>query len=514
MCLLLAVCCMALTSLASAADFTYRGQLYEQGLPATGYYSLRLSLYAGADSGVRLLGPLTLDRVGVLDGQFETSLHLPALDAARAWLAVEVKAADAAGDFIAIDERSPVDIDGGVCPADWSLTGNAGTTSANVLGTTDLKTLSLVANDKAALRLVPNSLGTAAGPKVIAGNLVNSASAFGATIAGGGGDNAPNVVSGVYGTVGGGNGNEASAEAVVAGGKDNLASGTQSSVGGGFDNHASNAFATVAGGDINTASGYQSAVGGGVSNVAAGTNSVVAGGNGNAAVRIGSTVSGGSHNCAGGSNSWAGGTDAKIRRGNSAPAVSGCEGVPSTAASDGDNNTFMWADDQGSLLSTGPNQFMVRAEGGFWFGSSGTAPPIPAGRLIQTSTGAYLTSGGAWSNASSRTLKEAFATVDPGSILEALVSLPISTWRYRASAIEGRHLGPIAEDFADRFGLGNGNDSISTVDASGVALAAIQGLNSKLEAENARLRADLDALRARVEAVLPPAHDLSNGEKK
>ena len=40
--------------------------------------------------------------------------------------------------------------------------------------------------------------------------------------------------------------------------------------------------------------------------------------------------------------------------------------------------------------------------------------------------------------------------------------------------------------------------TLRTVDADGVALAAIQGLNAKLEAENAALRSTLDALTARL----------------
>jgi hypothetical protein len=45
--------------------------------------------------------------------------------------------------------------------------------------------------------------------------------------------------------------------------------------------------------------------------------------------------------------------------------------------------------------------------------------------------------------------------------------------------------------------LAGDGKSISTVDADGIALAAIQGLNAKLESENAALRARLDALEAR-----------------
>jgi hypothetical protein len=51
-------------------------------------------------------------------------------------------------------------------------------------------------------------------------------------------------------------------------------------------------------------------------------------------------------------------------------------------------------------------------------------------------------------------------------------------------------MGPTAEDFASAFGLGADSTGISTVDQSGVALAAIQALAN----ENAELRARLDRL--------------------
>jgi hypothetical protein len=167
--------------------------------------------------------------------------------------------------------------------------------------------------------------------------------------------------------------------------------------------------------------------------------------------------------------------------------------VVNSGDSDGDNGTLAWADSQAAdLVSTGANQFLVRAAGGIWLGANSTVD-IPAGRFINTSTGAHLTTGGTWTNASSRALKTAFADVDAADVLSRVLQLGISTWSYRASD-EGRHMGPIAEDFHALFGLGGDDASISTVDASGVALAAIQGLNEKLEAER-------DALAARVEAV-------------
>jgi hypothetical protein len=56
----------------------------------------------------------------------------------------------------------------------------------------------------------------------------------------------------------------------------------------------------------------------------------------------------------------------------------------------------------------------------------------------------------------------------------------------------------MAEDFHAAFALGSGDRTIATVDTAGVALAAIQGLNAKLEAENAALRERLAAIEARL----------------
>ena len=51
-----------------------------------------------------------------------------------------------------------------------------------------------------------------------------------------------------------------------------------------------------------------------------------------------------------------------------------------------------------------------------------------------------------------------------------------------------KHIGPYAEDFHAAFGLhGESNRTISSQDLDGVALAAIQGLNLKLEEKQAEI---------------------------
>jgi hypothetical protein len=87
-------------------------------------------------------------------------------------------------------------------------------------------------------------------------------------------------------------------------------------------------------------------------------------------------------------------------------------------------------------------------------------------------------------------LKSDVSPFDHDALLETLMDLPISTWSYDASP-QTRHLGPMAQDFSAAFGLGDSDERIHTVDGIGVALAAIQALNHRLETENAALRAEL-----------------------
>ena len=127
--------------------------------------------------------------------------------------------------------------------------------------------------------------------------------------------------------------------------------------------------------------------------------------------------------------------------------------------------------------------------------------------VISTSTGALLTTGGVWQNASDRNRKHAVRPVDGERVLGALRGLPISTWAYDAEPGGVPHMGPMAQDFYATFGLGHDSTSIGTVDADGVALAAVQALEARTRAlaeENAELRARLDGgASGPAEATLP-----------
>jgi hypothetical protein len=115
-------------------------------------------------------------------------------------------------------------------------------------------------------------------------------------------------------------------------------------------------------------------------------------------------------------------------------------------------------------------------------------------KAIDTSTGAYLSAGGTWTNASDVNLKENFVPVSGAEVLERLDRLPISTWNYKTEPA-ARHLGPTAQDFRAAFGLGSDERSISTIDPAGVALAATQELNAEVRDLRSRI-AGLEGLLA------------------
>ncbi len=72
-------------------------------------------------------------------------------------------------------------------------------------------------------------------------------------------------------------------------------------------------------------------------------------------------------------------------------------------------------------------------------------------------------------------------------ILDKLADLPISEWSYVWDGPEVRHLGPMAQDFAAAFGLGDDERKIDLIDANGVTMVAIQALLRRLKALEARV---------------------------
>ena len=240
----------------------------------------------------------------------------------------------------------------------------------------------------------------------------------------------------------------------------------------------------------------------------------MAGGFGNTAYAQGAMVTGGENNQAEGVDSFAAGTGA-------------------LAYSD---HSFVWSDGTvpGGFQSIGPNQFLINASGGVGIGENAPRAAVGIGyattntpqvEITQFNSSDYArfrmdvwnyppnpswemdvtpgatpslqfwnttlrmavdyngnVSATSFNPSSDRNAKENFSPVDVVEVLGKVAALPITRWNFKQDA-GTPHIGPTAQDFHAAFGLGPDDKHIPTVDADGVALAAIQGLNQKLTDE-------------------------------
>jgi len=116
--------------------------------------------------------------------------------------------------------------------------------------------------------------------------------------------------------------------------------------------------------------------------------------------------------------------------------------------------------------------------------------------LTLTQTGNLIILGTLTEN-SNREAKTNIEAVDPAAVLDRVAGLPINTWTYKKEQ-DVEHLGPMAQDFHDAFGLGASNLGITTYDTSGVALASIQALYRMVREQQEELQskeAEIQALR-------------------
>jgi hypothetical protein len=384
--------------------------------------------------------------------------------------------------------------------------------------------------------------GTAAGGR---GNRVSGDFA---TIAGGEGNSAP----GHHSFVGGGDFNNANGDwATMSGGVVNQAEGRYSAIGGGGGNWIVSDLGTIAGGQQNQIEGNFGSIGGGYYNIIRDNADActIAGGwqNSIQTNADGSTISGGTGNTilseGNGftlNSTIAGGVGNQIEARCSTSTISGGESnsilhtmgatigggqrntnsgymatIPGGAMNRAEGNysfaagrralalyagTFVWADNTGSeFTSTNPNEFAVRATGGVRLVTAVNGNGTPTAGVT------LATGSGTWSSLSDRHAKENFTPTNAREVLDKVAALPMTSWNYKTQEKSVRHLGPMAQDFHAAFGLGENDRTITTVDADGVALAAIQGLNAKLEeqikARDARI-AELESRLAGIEKLL------------
>jgi hypothetical protein len=346
--------------------------------------------------------------------------------------------------------------------------GNAFGTTA-LLGATDNQSVAIVVGDSPALRLSPEVDASGnAGVAVIGGFSGNTvaAGAIGATIAGGGflraTDQKP-IVNSVLASLG-----------TISGGDSNVVSG---------------AYGTVAGGESNTASGFAAAIGGGTSNTASGNDATVLGGFANTAAGGSSAVLGGQSNHASGQTSVAAGFFANANQDGCMLFVYWHPGAGGGADCFGTQYQFRVMGDHGLSIDYGTR--LAGGNGSRWAVIGDTVP----GKTFATWTGAYLSDGGSWVNASDRGLKTDFHPVDALQVLAKIDAMPVTQWRYKSQTDE-LHVGPVAQDFYAAFGLGADDRHIATVDEAGIALAAIQALHTLVREKDASIAAQQDEIRS------------------
>jgi hypothetical protein len=379
----------------------------------------------------------------------------------------------------------------------WKTGGNSGTTpDSNFLGTTDNQPLELRVNNTRGLRLEANTNGA---PNLIGGAPVNyvASGVGGATIAGGGGadlfNRYTNRVTADFGTVSGGR-----------------------------DNSARNYAATVGGGYLNAASGFAATIPGGQQNVASGNQSFAAGIRANA-VHDGSFVWSDRSSLdpffstaenqfsvrAGGGIRLAGNLQLdegdyrylSLSGGNSLGYIYGSFPALGDGVHLAYNHYYNKFGSSQILHNDGATSRLTVGYGfvGLYVGGVGAAPVTQ--RLLATSSG--ITVNGTFNNQSDRNAKQDFAPINSAQILEKVARLPLSEWSYKDDPAT-RHLGPVAQDFRAAFEIGTDDRHIAPLDEGGVALAAIQGLNQRMEEQRAELKEkemEITELKQRLDAL-------------
>lgn len=248
---------------------------------------------------------------------------------------------------------------------------------------------------------------------------------------------------------------------------ENIVTTGKATIGPGHTNTGTDAFVA---GYSNTASGSQSTVGGGLNNTASGNYSTVGGGSINTASGNSATVPGGYNCTARGYYSFAAGNRAKANHDGSIVIAA----QSSTASSD-------------SIRSGGDEQMVLRADGGMYITNTGGLAPYNTSRLINTSSGAYLTTSGVWIDASSMEYKENIEQLTVDEAITALHELKPTKFNYKVDKDE-KHVGFIAEEVPELV-ASKDRKGLSPMDIVAVLTSVVQQQQKEIEELKARLNA-------------------------
>lgn len=335
----------------------------------------------------------------------------------------------------------------------------------------------------------------------------------------------------------GGQQNEATnSYATVGGGYRNVAGGSGSFVGGGGTpsfwtdgNRALGGVSAVVGGLANEAQSYGSSIGGGVFNLCAGLYATIPGGRANNALGDHSFAAGKQANALHhGTFVWADSSASEFISAKSNTFLVRAAGGVGLGTANPQANLHLYSTDNPTtfrIQSTGTPgfgrvEFVSNPQGdagewrpafiqsldtggftgglGFYVNGTGIGNRFATNEVMRVLNGrvgigvplpdtalhvAGTVTATAFNPVSDRNAKEDFEAVNPREVLQKVSALPISRWKFKGDTNAAAHVGPMAQDFHAAFGLGADDEHIATVDADGVALAAIQGLNQKLEQE-------------------------------
>jgi hypothetical protein len=117
-----------------------------------------------------------------------------------------------------------------------------------------------------------------------------------------------------------------------------------------------------------------------------------------------------------------------------------------------------------------------------------TAPAYP----LQLASGAHVTAGGVWTDASSRALKQDIAALPLGDALRAVGELAPVTYEYKASPGE-RHVGFIAEDVPELVATGD-RKSLAPMDIVAVLTKVVQAQERRLQMQEQRYLAQQESI--------------------
>lgn len=290
-----------------------------------------------------------------------------------------------------------------------------------------------------------------------------------------------------------------------------------SRISGGQENTSDGNYSTVSGGKYNNSSGTASAIAGGFSNNASGAYSVVGGGSGNAASGDYSTIMGGANNTAAGDYSWVEGKYMQL-----------------TTTAD---RTFVWGYSDTPVSITTPDAFIIAPgtiEGSAWnpkvgirdinpvgvveinanstaddyinikrvasgdvfivknngYVGIGRSTPFDNTYAMQIGTdgtngnGAFLTSGGVWTNGSSRKSKENITPLTSQIAENTLEKLNPMTFNYKAS--RQTTAGFIAEDVPEIVALKN-RQALSSMDIIAILTKVSQDQEQAIKAQKEKI---------------------------